>query len=204
MIKMIILYHKHNNFGLQIKIYTSKNVCKKRKNTCILSIFYLFNKFYPRMYANLYVSDTSSEEDEPPPARVYRNRLTLADYTDDQVVSHFRLSRDAINALADRIYEPLRSSYEGKNVDINPLQKLQIALFYYATGERFIMPPTIARACGVSQQLVSNAITQVTNALFDVANEFVKFPQPNSLDEIKAGFYSVIFYYLFNFYPNVL
>lgn len=139
------------------------------------------------MYVNLYLSDSSEEEENAPrEPRLYLERLTLDGYNDIQVVKHFRLPRASINALADRIADNLNSLYETREADISAVHKLQIALYYYATGDH---QKTIARACGVSQPIVSRAITQVTDVLFGITHEFVKFPE--NLEEIKAGFYAV-------------
>lgn len=142
------------------------------------------------MFAHLYESSDSSDEERHGNApRVYLDRLTLNKYSDDQVISHYRLPRFAIQELADRISIWVKeSSYPNRATDLDLLHKLQIALFYYATGDH---QKTIARACGVSQKIVSFAITEVTDALLGIADEFVKFPSPNELEDINHGFYMV-------------
>lgn len=141
------------------------------------------------MFADLYDSPDESGDDVPKAPRMFLLRNKLDQYTNNDVIAHYRLPRQAIHELANRLKAHVKeSTYPKRSTDFDVLQKLQIALFYYATGDH---QKTVARACGVTQKSVSAIITEITDAMLMIAHEFVQFPSQNQFDSIKQGFYKV-------------
>lgn len=68
------------------------------------------------------------EEEVPRQPRRYRPRFNFDVLSEREVVDGFRLTRETILRLRDRITEYLSSAYLDRATDLTPLQQLLIAI----------------------------------------------------------------------------
>lgn len=71
-------------------------------------------------------SDSNASLESNP--RRYRHRFDFDKLTDDEVIENFRLKRETILILKERIAEPVESSYRNRQTDLSPLFQLLISL----------------------------------------------------------------------------
>lgn len=136
------------------------------------------------------LADLSDDDDEPRQLspRVYQQRTVLANLTDGEVKEKFRLKRDTIALLEERLAPILQPKYH-RRTDLSVGDKLAIALKYYASGDQY---RTIGEARGVSAKSVSVVVDSVTEALLQLAPDVIKVPTTlRDVNQIKQGFYEV-------------
>lgn len=131
---------------------------------------------------------SSDDDDESVRPRIFRQRNTVDDHSEDGVRQHFRLPTEAIEMLAHRVHAQLQSRYSRRPMDLSPSDQLSIALTYYATGDHY---RTIGAARGVSTKTVSVVVDRVTDALLALAPDYVRMPTPHEAIVAQQGFYQV-------------
>jgi len=104
--------------------------------------------------------------------KVSNSHLTLADLTDEEVYKTTRFPRFAVQEICTLLNEKLRRPTT-RSCALPVETQILAALQFYATGS---FQWVVGRSCDLSQSSVSIAVTDVTNALVDLAPAFIKFP----------------------------
>ncbi|KAL2085042.1 hypothetical protein ACEWY4_020560 [Coilia grayii] len=125
--------------------------------------------------------------------RVFRDRNNpLEVYNDDEIISRFRLTREAILRLTDELEDVLGPT-TARSHSIPALLQLCTALRFYATGS-FLN--TVGDTVGLSKASVSRVVYRVSGAL---SERLPQFPvEPAELSRLKRGFYNI------SRFPNVV
>jgi hypothetical protein len=112
----------------------------------------------------------------------------FGDLTNQEVISRYRLDKDGIMFLTELLREDLQPKTLKKNA-ITPLQKVKIALRYFASGEIQLNDGDIH---GISQPSVSRCISQVIHSLSrpHIVQRYIKFPKTQQeLQDFEREFY---------------
>ncbi|XP_060571376.1 putative nuclease HARBI1 isoform X2 [Ruditapes philippinarum] len=112
----------------------------------------------------------------------------FGDLTNEEVISRYGLDKDGILFLTELLREDLQPKTERKNT-ITLLQKVKIALRYFASGEIQLNDADIH---GISQSSVSRVISQVIHALSrpHIVQTYIKFPKTQQeLQDLERQFY---------------
>lgn len=120
--------------------------------------------------------------------RVFRDRRNPLDFfDDDKVYERYRFTREGIMHITD-IVAPDIEHDTVRNHALLPYQQVLIALQYYATGT---FHNVVGDPLQVHRSTANRAIHRVTNALCRRLDDFVKFPDENTIGEIKDGFFNM-------------
>jgi len=127
--------------------------------------------------------------------RVTRDRLQLADLTDDKVFEMIRFPRGSVEEICEMISGKLeRPTRRSSAIPVET--QVLAALQFYGTGSFQWM---VGRSVGLSQTAVSGIIDDVTSALCELAPAHIAFPiHQRSILNSKLDFRS------FAQFPNVL
>ena len=128
--------------------------------------------------------------------RVYRGRTcNLNGLTENELRQRYRFGKESIDYIVDLLKDDL-SRWSCKSTDLTVEQKVLIALRFYASGS-FLQ--VIGDTLGFDKSTVSRAIEDVTNALLEKKNQFVKWPSDRATqNKVKCGFYE------YAHFPNVI
>ncbi|CAG2192421.1 HARBI1 [Mytilus edulis] len=119
--------------------------------------------------------------------RVFRGTIShLTNLNDDELRRRYRFGKDSIaylcNLLQDRLRRPTN-----KATALTVEQQVCIALRFYASGS-FLQ--VIGDTLGYDKGTVSRVVSDVTDALIDIKDDFVSWPTDvDSINRIKCGFY---------------
>ncbi|XP_058878905.1 putative nuclease HARBI1 [Acipenser ruthenus] len=130
-----------------------------------------------------------------PHPRILRPRPTYLDLTPMQVLRRYRLDSGTITELCDMLNSELESTTARSHAIPVPV-KVTAALHFYATGA---IQTTAGDRSGISQSSMSKMLTDVTNALYRRATQYIKFPK----SEAEQNNTKNAFYQLAGF-PNIL
>ncbi|MGH0165421.1 UNVERIFIED_CONTAM: hypothetical protein FKN15_053481 [Acipenser sinensis] len=130
-----------------------------------------------------------------PHPRIIRPRPTYLDLTPMQVLHRYRLDSGTITELCDMLNSELESTTARSHAIPVPV-KVTAALHFYATGA---IQTTAGDRSGISQSSMSKMLTDVTNALYRRATQYIKFPK----FEAEQNNTKHAFYQLAGF-PNIL
>ena len=123
--------------------------------------------------------------------RVFRERKNgLQMYTDEELLSRYRMDRDTITMLDDLIRDQITPP-TARNRSLNSVKKLLITLRYLATGK---MQLCEADSMGVSQSTVSRVVNEVLVVLSSpaVIQRFITFPLTDAqLNHNKQACYHI-------------
>ena len=96
--------------------------------------------------------------------------------------------KDNLNRLEDIIGHRLERP-TNRNQSLTPRQQILIALRFYASGN-FLQ--VIGDTFGIDIATVSRVVTKVTDALFDLKDQYIKFPTTDAdIRNTKIGFYNL-------------
>jgi hypothetical protein len=79
-------------------------------------------------FGNVFFDDYDEDNEELARIRHHRARFDFDSLTDREVIENFRLRRETIWMLHDRISEQLMSAYANRATDLTPMQQLLIAI----------------------------------------------------------------------------
>lgn len=119
--------------------------------------------------------------------RVFRGQNPLLmDYSDEQLRQRYRFGRDSIMYLSDLLRDKLERLTRRKT-SLTVEEKVMIALRFFASGSHL---QVIGDTMGHDKAKISRVIRQVADALVEMKDTFIKWPQtPEKLNSIKNGFY---------------
>uniref|UniRef100_A0A8C5M1R4 Putative nuclease HARBI1 n=1 Tax=Leptobrachium leishanense TaxID=445787 RepID=A0A8C5M1R4_9ANUR len=120
--------------------------------------------------------------------QVFLQRVILESLSDRQILKKFRLSREAILALYQRIRQDLEP-LSGRGHYIPGLVKLLAVLYQFA---KHSFQADSGEEVGISQVSFSRCLTQVVRALTSRAKEYIHFPTDRaSWRKVKLDFFQV-------------
>ncbi|XP_056386674.1 putative nuclease HARBI1 [Hyla sarda] len=127
--------------------------------------------------------------------RVFRERVALSSFSEMEIRQQFRLSRQAIEELYSKLQPSLESKTK-RSQAIPGMTKLIAVLHYLASGS---FQYCVASKFGISQSAFSRIVHEVVEALYNVVNDYIKFPL-TSLEQrqmmakfyAKAGFPNIL------------
>lgn len=129
------------------------------------------------------------------PRQFRRTNRQLDDFDDEELRRRYRFSGENIDRLIDLIGDRLKRPTR-RNHPLTPRQQIMIALRFYASG---CFLQLIGDTFGVDVATVSRVVTDVTDALFDLKNEYVRFPTtPDERQQVRKGMYRL------RSFPNVI
>lgn len=106
-----------------------------------------------------------------PPQRIYRQRQSFEDLSEDLCIRRVRLSKGAIANLCDLLREDLQPHSTARTA-LSVEMKVTTALNFFGTGS---FQGATGNMCNISQGAVRAAIQQVTDVLFNRAAGFINF-----------------------------
>ncbi len=113
----------------------------------------------------------------------YLCRADLLQHFDDaKLYKTFRFDRESINMITELVRYKIERPTNRKRA-LSPLCQVLIALQYYATG---VFQTVVGNVLHVSQSSVCRAVHDVTLALCEKSNEFIKFSEDNFRTVIKV------------------
>ncbi|XP_056381956.1 putative nuclease HARBI1 isoform X1 [Hyla sarda] len=118
--------------------------------------------------------------------RLFKPRLDMSSFTDEEVVKHFRLTKAAINQLYEELKQHIgRKSH--RSHAISGISKLLAVLHFFASGS---FQYSIASKMGFTQPTFSRCLRQVVDAKVALSKKYIKFPYNDSeRDVMKQIFY---------------
>lgn len=124
----------------------------------------------------------------PPKIRERRFRqheIFLDDFSDEELRSRYRFGRDSIEFLTEILEEDLQRPTK-RNHALSPTLQILVALRFFASGS-FLQ--VIGDTVGLPKSSVSRVVRDVSLALAQKQGEFILWPSPAELQEVKQGFY---------------
>ncbi|XP_051883901.1 putative nuclease HARBI1 [Pristis pectinata] len=106
-----------------------------------------------------------------PPQRIYRQRRSFEDLSEELCIRRVRLSKGAIANLCDFLREDLQPHSTARTA-LSVEMKVTTALNFFGTGS---FQGATGNMCNISQGAVRAAIQQVTDVLFNKAAGFINF-----------------------------
>ncbi|XP_051866528.1 putative nuclease HARBI1 [Pristis pectinata] len=117
-----------------------------------------------------------------PAHRVYRPRQSYLGMTEEQCLESLRLSREAVTELCHLLNRDLQTQ-STISTALPVAVKVTTALNFYALGS---FQASTGNICSVSQFAVHRSITEVTDALFCRADNFISFPTDQQQQQQRA------------------
>ena len=124
----------------------------------------------------------------PPKIRKRKFRqqeIFFEDVSDEELRSRYRFGRDSIEFLTEILKNDLQRQTK-RNHALSPTQQILVALRFFASGSFLQL---IGDTVGLPKSSVSRAVKDVSLALAQKQNEFISWPSPAELQEVKRGFY---------------
>ena len=124
----------------------------------------------------------------PPKIRERKFRdheIFLGDFSDEELRSRYRFGRDSIEFLTEILENDLQRQTT-RNHALSPTLQILVALRFFASGSFLQL---IGDTVGLPKSSVSRVVKDVSLALAQKQNEFISWPSPAELQEIKRGFY---------------
>ena len=106
-------------------------------------------------------------------------------FSDEELRQRYRFGRQSIEYLADMLRADLERSTR-KETALTVEQQFLIALRFYGSGAQL---QVVGDTMGYDKSTVSLVVDSVTNALVRKKDEFIKWPNDNRKNMIRAGFY---------------
>ncbi|XP_056425702.1 putative nuclease HARBI1 [Hyla sarda] len=118
--------------------------------------------------------------------RRFKIRLNLNSFTDEEVLQHFRLSKDSIRMLYEEIKLHIDRQTRRSHA-ICGMSKLLAVLHYLASGS---FQYCVASKIGFTQPTFSRCLRQVVNAIVNISTNYISFPYSISeREEVKQKFF---------------
>ena len=114
-----------------------------------------------------------------------QHEIFLEDVSDEELRSRYRFGRDSIEFLTEILKNDLQRQTK-RNHALSPTQQILVALRFFASGSFLQL---IGDTVGLPKSSVSRAVKDVSLALAQKQNEFILWPSPAELREVKRGFY---------------
>ncbi|XP_060576823.1 putative nuclease HARBI1, partial [Ruditapes philippinarum] len=122
------------------------------------------------------------------PRQFRRVDRQLTDFTDEELRKRYRFSADNIDRLV-RLIGPLLERQTRRNQALTPRQQILITLRFLATGN---FMQVIGDTFGMDIASVSRVITKVTDILFGLKDQVIKFPMTDTdRRKVMNGFYAI-------------
>ncbi|XP_043937162.1 putative nuclease HARBI1 [Protopterus annectens] len=123
-----------------------------------------------------------------PANRIYRNRHSFLDLTEEQVLHRYSLDKQAIHDLCEELRRDLESA-TGRSHAIPVAVKVTSALCFLASGS---FQASTGDTTGISQSAMSSSLTQFLDALVRRANQYVCFPLfLQQQQQVKREFFDI-------------
>ena len=130
-------------------------------------------------------SESSDSDDED--QRLIRQPFTIRQISEKILYQQTRLNREVFNFVLDLLTPYLTpNTRKGRYQHLTPMQKLYVALQFYATGSYQWLVGSSGR---MSQSEVCQAIRAVTDAFVAVSPQFIIFPDAEEYPAVKQNFY---------------
>lgn len=113
------------------------------------------------------------------------NEICLEDYSDDELRCRYRFGRDSLEFLTEILQNDLQRDTK-RNQALSPTLQILVALRFFASGS-FLQ--VIGDTVGLPKSSVSRAVSDVSLALAKKQGEFISWPSPLEIQEVKRGFY---------------
>ncbi|XP_053382450.1 putative nuclease HARBI1 [Mercenaria mercenaria] len=122
------------------------------------------------------------------PRQFRRIDRQLTDLTDEELRQRYRFSADNIDRLVE-LLGPTLERRTRRNQALTPRQQILITLRFLATGN---FMQVIGDTFGVDISTVSRVVRDVTDVLFGLKDQFIKFPvTDHDRRRIMSGFYAI-------------
>src|SRR5271156_4175973 len=120
--------------------------------------------------------------------RIFRPRRDPFEcYNDREFLKRYRFSKQAVCDLELRL-RPQLTHQNNRNRAISSLIQVTTALRFYATNNFQQIDGDLV---GCSQATVSRIVRRVTNAICNLRQEFINFPNENELNMVKENFFHI-------------
>lgn len=133
-----------------------------------------------------------------PVARKIRRKedfLDISKFSDRELRERFHFGLEAILFITDLLTEKLQRVTK-RSYALTPLQQVLITLRFFASGS-FLQ--NIGDCMGVDKSTVSRVVSDVTDAIVDISQRFIRWPcEASEKQRIRTGFFSL------GGFPNVI
>lgn len=121
--------------------------------------------------------------------------LDISKYSDRELRERFHFGIEAILFISDLLKEQLQRATK-RNYALTALQQVLITLRFFASGS-FLQ--CVGDCMGVDKSTVSRVVSDVTDAIVDIAQRFIRWPcEASEKQRIRTGFYCL------GGFPNVI
>lgn len=149
-----------------------------------------------------YSSDSDTDTSESDEERLPRREFQITEIPEQLLFQRTRLNRQLFTYVLNLVSPALtRNTRNGRFHHLTPMHKLYVTLQFYASGA---FQWLVASSGRISQSSVSEAITEVTNALVALAPQFIRFPSNEDYPAVKQAFYQLGLIHHGRGMPNVL
>ena len=114
------------------------------------------------------------------------HEIHIDEFSDEELRSRYRFGRDSIEYLTEILEKDLQRQTK-RNHALSPTLQILVALRFFASGS-FLQ--IIGDTFGLPKSSVSRVVKDVSLALARKQKEFILWPSPAELLEVKRGFYS--------------
>ena len=112
------------------------------------------------------------------------NEICLEDYSDEELRCRYRFGRDSLEFLTEILQNDLQRDTK-RNQALSPTLQILVALRFFASGSFQVIGDTV----GLPKSSVSRVVSDVSLALAKKQREFISWPSPLEIWEVKRGFY---------------
>ena len=113
------------------------------------------------------------------------NEICLEDYSGEELRCRYRFGRDSLEFLTEILQNDLQRDTK-RNQALSPTLQILVALRFFACGSFF---QVIGDTVGLPKSSVSRVVSDVSLALAKKQREFISWPSPLEIQEVKRGFY---------------
>ena len=114
-----------------------------------------------------------------------QHEIYLDEFSDEELRSRYRFGRESIEFLTEILEKDLPRETK-RNHALSPTLQILVALRFFASGS-FLQ--IIGDTFGLPKSSVSRVVKDVSLALAQKQNEFILWPCPAELQEVKRGLY---------------
>ena len=113
------------------------------------------------------------------------NEICLEDYSDEELRRRYRFGRDSLKFLTEIFQNDLQRDTK-RNQALSPTLQVLVALRFFASGS-FLQ--VISDTVGLPKSSVLRVVSNASLALATKQREFISWPSPLEIQEVKRGFY---------------
>ena len=113
------------------------------------------------------------------------DEICLEDYSDDELRCRYRFAQYSLEFLSENLQNDLQRDTK-RNQALSPTLQILLALCFFASGS-FLQ--IIGDTLDLPKSSLSRSVSDVSLSLAKKQGEFISWPSPLEIQEVKRGFY---------------